>query len=180
MKSRTVVMGLVLCLLFISSAYGANLAFRTIPLIASGDPNENVVDVGNDAGRVNFYTPRFDLNNLANEPGTGRTASALLVLMAKDVDDGYNFVTLNAEGRERDQINSAPYSSAKNSANYVGRLLQTGDRWSMQILRVPRGVLKPTGNTLGIHSRSSGGGTGGNTDDFSVTRAFLIYFGTGP
>ena len=156
----------------------SNLAFRTIPLKVGGDPNEIRVKVGDDAGVVNVYSEYFGLNGLKTKPN-GNAYAAVLVLDISGVEDEYSFVTINAEGNERAQINNATYNSAKSSGNYVGRLRPVGNRWASMTLRVPEGLLKLNNNVLGIHSRSDNGGLS-KTDDFIVTRAFLLYYGSEP
>ncbi|MCX8207747.1 MAG: hypothetical protein N3G75_07950 [Methanothrix sp.] len=166
MNSRKLVVGLVLCLFFVSSAGGAGLAFKQIPL------RSDVLAVGNDAGVVNYYTSAFELPNLAtNTP-------AILMLMTQNVDDAYSFITINIPPNDIRIINNAHYNDARTSRYFAGKLLETGDAWATQIVPIQAGLLRTTGNTLGIHTRTDSGGAGGNTDDIKVTRIYLLYYTT--
>jgi len=160
------VMGLVMCLLFVSSADSLSLAFQKIPL------SSDVLAVGDDAGRVNYYTQPFDLPNMAtNTP-------ALLVLMVYDVDDNYNFFTINVPQNERSMMNNAHYRDAGTSRYFAGKLLDSGDSWVTQIVPIRHGLLRTNGNILGVHTRTDTGSASGNTDDIKVTRMYLIYYVT--
>ncbi|MDH7597448.1 MAG: hypothetical protein QHG98_06915 [Methanothrix sp.] len=166
MKCRTVLMGLVICLLFVSSAYSASLAFKSIPL------SSDILAVGNEAGRVNYYTSPFNLPNRV--PNT----DVLLVLMAYEVNDEYNFFTLNVPDSERRVINDAHYRDARGSRYYAGKLLPSGGSWATQIVPLRQSLLRTQGNILGIHTRTDSGSASGNTDDIKVTRMYLIYYVT--
>jgi hypothetical protein len=47
--------------------------------------------------------------------------------------------------------------------------------WSAQVLIVPAGVLRETGNTLRIEARNKDGGTGGEVDSFIVDNVVLLF-----
>ncbi len=160
----------VLLLLFTSSANGASLTFRTIL------SNNQVIAVGNEAGQNNWYSNSFHLDNVVS------SLPALLLFEVNEVNEKYNFVTINADGRERTQINNGNYRSASASRNFVGSILPhpQSDGWSLVVLRVPENLLRNNNNVLGIHSRTDSGDPTGNTDDFKVTRAFLLYFSSSP
>ncbi len=161
----------VLLILFASSASGVeHLAFRTIL------SNDEVIAVGNEAGQNNWYSNSFGLDNVIS------SLPALLLFEVNEVNDKYNFVTINADGQERNQINSGNYRSASASRNFVGSILPhpQSDGWSLVVLRVPENLLRNKNNVLGIHSRTDSGNPSGNTDDFKVTRAFLLYFSSSP
>lgn len=166
MWDKTFVLGFVLCLLFVSTAGSANLAFKKVPL------SSEILSVGDNVGRVNYYTNAFDLPNLASN------TPAILMLMAYDVDDSYNFITINLPQNQRTIIDHAHYRDAKTSQWFADKLLDSGDVWATQIVPIRAGLLKPTGNVIGIHTRSDSGSSSGNTDDIQVTRVYLIYYTT--
>jgi hypothetical protein len=146
----------------------ANLCFQRIQPVAQnvGDDNGAVPDV--------YFNP-FSLSGFVDKP-------ALLLMQVKNVEFDHNFVSINHTDQvDRQALNGLTTGNAAAvlDDNFVDRILPSGDNqdWTLAIFRV-KSVLRATGNVLGIHSRSSSGGTSGNRDDFRVDRIFLIYSGS--
>jgi hypothetical protein len=146
----------------------ANLCFQRIQPVAKV--------VGDDAGAVpDVYFNPFNLSGLVDK-------AALLLMEVRNVEFAHNFVSMNHQDQvDRPTLNGLTTDNAAGvlDENFVDRILPSGDNqnFALTIFRV-KPVLRATGNILGVHSRNSGGGTSGNSDDFTVDRIFLIYSGS--
>lgn len=144
----------------------ANLTFRSILASGSRGLGEGAGSGGVD--RFDLFIENIDLSGFQDIP-------ALLLLAATDVDNGKNFITLNAPAG----VTGQSYEDARDEDYFVGRILENpSDTWILQIARVASGKLNAANNVLGIHSRNADGEPAGNRDNFAVARIFLVYFGS--
>lgn len=105
--------------------------------------------VGND-----FTYPDFDL------PGLDGTKGAVIMVRTMDVNHHRNILEVNGTGI----INSPLAGHPENL-----------DDWFTQMVEIPSGILKATGNKLRIQSLASDGSLSGGIDDFLVDTVVVIY-----
>ena len=144
----------------------ANLTFRSILPTGQRLLGEGQGPDGGD--RFDVFIDNIDLSQFEDE-------AALLVLAARAVDNGRNFITVNAPP----EVSRQSEEDAQSETYYVGRVLENpSETWIPQVVRIAPGKLRASNNVLGIHTRNGDGVPAGNRDDFAVARIFLIYFGS--
>ncbi len=141
----------------------AGLTFQSI--LATGSRELGDAKAPNGAGVFDRYFENIDLPGFVDGP-------AILVLAAKNVKHGKNFITVNAP----QEVNEQDFDEAKEKDYYVWRILPNpSDTWVLQIHQIPPGRLKAAGNTLGFHSRNEAGNHARIRDSFAIARIFLVY-----
>lgn len=102
------------------------------------------------------------------------SAAGLLIIAVKDVDHHMSFATLNLTPSQAVALDDMDLKTAQMMENFVTTIFETGGTYTWQIHRIEPGILKDK-NALGIHARDADGRTGGNIDDFFVSRIFVVY-----
>jgi hypothetical protein len=107
------------------------------------------VYVGND-----FTYPDFDL------PGLDGTKGAVVMVRTMDVSHHRNIFEVNGN-----ILVNGPLAAHQENL----------DNWFTQMVEIPSGILKATGNKLRIQSLASDGSLSGGIDDFLVDTVVVIY-----
>jgi hypothetical protein len=120
--------------------------------------------LGNDPGTFDDIEPGVPFAGSAKDfsfdcPDVDPGDTALLMFQSRDVDHRRNILRIN----DVDVFGGLPVSPAR-------------DAWNANILLVePRHQLKTTGNVLHVESRTSGGESIGDVDDFIIDNVVIAY-----
>jgi hypothetical protein len=116
-------------------------------------------------GVFDLFFENIDLPGLVDRP-------ALIILAVKNAEFQKSFMTINASSEVVEQ----GFEQAEKRDYFIWRVLPNpSDTWVLQMHQIAPGMLKATGNVLGIHTRNEKGEQARTRDDFAVARLFLVY-----
>jgi hypothetical protein len=141
----------------------ANLSFQSV--LATGSRELGDAKGSGGAGMFDLFFENINLPGFVDLP-------ALIILATKNVVLGKNFITINAPT----EVSRQSFDEVSNTDWFVWRVLANPtDTWILQMHQINSGILKITGNVLGIHTRNDKGEQARIRDTFAVARIFLVY-----